>query len=121
MGTNSPAEDESPYERAAKMAVDSHPLPGEDLDTTYPEDAEHWQNVYTELLEFKHALIAEMDSRLPSMSHEAADEVLRSDHLVLKAEAQRFERRLTLWRERAEQLRGAKETERAGAVDQARR
>ena len=112
---------ETPYEHAAKLAVDAHPLPGEDLETRYVEDAEHWEHVYEELLEFKHALISEMDARLPRLSADATAEVERSDHLVLRAEAKRFEHRLGLWRRKLQQLRDSEREADAVPSDQARR
>jgi hypothetical protein len=101
-------EDDNPYEHAALEAVENHPLRGEDVDSNYPEDAEHWIQVYNELLAFKHALLTEAHERVATMQPEGVEEVERTDLLVMQAEADRFRRRLDMWEKRRDELAAAK-------------
>jgi len=75
-------------------------LNGEREDTQYLDDAEHWAKVYAELLDFKRALLAVAHDRVASMNEAAGAEVEATDLKILKAEADRFERRLRFWRDR---------------------
>lgn len=95
-----------PYGEAARRATDDHPLPGEDTTSPYVDDAQHWVNVYTELLEFKERMLVTLFDSLQHMPQEAVDEVRTTDAVVLDAEATRFKRRLRLWQERLEELSG---------------
>jgi hypothetical protein len=92
------------YENAAQLAVLAHPLPGEDLDTTFVDDAHLWLRVYTELLEFKETLMRDTEHALRTIAEAGREEVARTDAVILKAEAQRFRHRLALWKNRCEEL-----------------
>lgn len=94
------------YEHAAKEAVVAHPLPGEDLDTAYLEDAQMWVTVYRELLAFKETLIDDTNRALTTMPQVACEEVRATDAVILAAEAQRFRNRLALWEARCVELSG---------------
>jgi hypothetical protein len=94
----------SHYEEAAKLAMVAHPLPGEDLQTPYLEDAQMWLSVYTELLEFKETLLRDTSHALDSMAPPGREEVGKTDAVILDAEAQRFRQRLSLWKRRCEEL-----------------
>ena len=98
------AERISHYEKAAEQAVIGPPLPGEDLDTPYLEDAQMWHSVYTELLEFKRTLIRDTDEALRRLSTPGREEVSKTDAVILAAEAQRFRQRLSLWERRCAEL-----------------
>lgn len=92
------------YEDAAKQAMIGHPLPGENLDTPYLEDAQMWLSVYTELLEFKETLIRDTDDALRTISAPGREEVSKTDAVILAAEAQRFRQRRSLWERRCDEL-----------------
>ena len=94
----------SHYEEAAKLAMVAHPLPGEDLDTPYLEDAQMWHTVYTELLDFKQKLLADTSQALRTISKPGREEVAKTDAVILDAEAQRFQQRLSLWKQRCAEL-----------------
>jgi hypothetical protein len=98
--------EESQGERAAHKAVDRERLlPGEDLGTRQPADAEQWVAVYAELLEYKRKLLSVTDSALRSMSERAAHrEIAQVDRELIEAEHARFDRRLRFWRRRREEL-----------------
>jgi hypothetical protein len=76
-------------------------LPGEDESSTHPDDALHWMKVYTELLEFKRSLLTVTEVKLVTMEGAARAEVEETDLKVLLAEAERMDRRLHYWEERA--------------------
>jgi len=78
-------------------------LPGEDPLTTYLEDAIHWIHVYEELLGFKRHVIGSADEVLEQASPEVAREG-NADKDLLRAQAQRYEKRLEFWRSRAREL-----------------
>ncbi len=94
----------SHYDEAARLAMVAHPLPGEDLDTPYLEDAQMWLGVYNELLEFKENLLRDTGHALDSLAAPGHDEVARTDAVILVAEAQRFRQRRLLWQRRCEEL-----------------
>jgi hypothetical protein len=95
----------SHYEHAAREAVIAHPLPGEDVETPYLEDAQMWLGVYRELLGFKRTLIDDMDAALATMPEPACQEVASTDAVILHAEADRFRQRLDFWQRRCDELR----------------
>ena len=80
-------------------------LPGEDERTPHMDDAQHWMKVYGELLDFKRRLLIVTDERLVSMGDAARAEVEGTDLKVLKAEADRLERRFDFWTARASAMR----------------
>ena len=98
--------DQSGYQRAAKEAADlDRLLPGEDPRTEQLDDAVHWRQVYQELLDFKRDLLKSTYQRLADLDmNDARAEVRHTDQLVLEAESERFERRLSFWTGRCEEL-----------------
>lgn len=94
----------SHYEEAAKLAMVAHPLPGEDIDTPYLEDAQMWLGVYTELLAFKETLLRDTGDALASISAPGREEIGKTDKVILDAEAMRFRQRLAFWERRCEEL-----------------
>jgi len=80
-------------------------LEGEDPKTKQLDDAEHWRRVYQELLDFKRELLKATYQRMSDMAlDDARSEVRHTDQLVLEAESQRFERRLSFWTKRCKEL-----------------
>ncbi|MBJ7594777.1 MAG: hypothetical protein JF886_07935 [Candidatus Dormibacteraeota bacterium] len=94
----------SHYEEAAKLAMVAHPLPGEDIDTPYLDDAQMWLGVYRELLAFKETLLRDTGHALGTISAPGREEVGKTDKVILDAEARRFRQRLSLWERRCEEL-----------------
>ena len=92
--------------RAAEEAADlDRLLPGEDPKSEQRDDAEHWRQVYQELLEFKRELLKSTYERLAEMNlDDARAEVRNTDQLVLEAENERFDRRLAFWEKRCEEI-----------------
>ena len=73
-------------------------LPGEDPDSTHPDDAEHWIEVYRELLQYKDRLLAVTRATLSQLPEEPARrEVVETDRALITAERERFVRRLGFW------------------------
>jgi hypothetical protein len=94
-------------EQAAEQAVDlDRLLPGEGTASALGpvQDARHWMSVYGELLTFKEELIALGCSRMEAMS-EAARAEAGADQVLMEREAQRFRRRIAVWKSRLEELR----------------
>jgi hypothetical protein len=98
--------DQSGYQRAAEEAADlDRLLLGEDPKTKQLDDAEHWRRVYQELLDFKRDLLKSTYHGMAEMDlDDARTEVRRTDQLVLEAESKRFERRLSFWEKRRQEL-----------------
>ncbi|MFN2464108.1 MAG: hypothetical protein ABR573_09440 [Candidatus Dormibacteria bacterium] len=99
-------------EEAARWAADpSRLMGGEDPQTLRLSDAIHWMEVYEELVTVKDELIATALSRLADLDPEASAEIRGSDMVLLKAERERFIRRLAFWKERHRELEdGAEQT-----------
>jgi hypothetical protein len=93
-------------EKAAEESVDpDRLLPGEVLDSDLSEDATHWMNVYSELLDFKTELLDRVKERLKVMDEQVArEEIERTDAKVLRAELERFRKRLHFWETRHREL-----------------
>jgi hypothetical protein len=79
-------------------------LPGEDADTPYLDDAQHWLKVYAELVAFKVDILSVTEERIRGMDPDSGAEVAATDFKVLRAEEQRLKRRLAFWRARAATL-----------------
>lgn len=102
--------DEQKDEAAEKAVDDDRLLEGENLETTYLEDATHWVTVYSELLAVKRDLVSVSEGRLPDLPKEARQEIATTDLVVLDAEMKRFSERLSFWRERCVELGGSPPT-----------
>jgi len=85
--------------RAAEKTMDvDRLLEGEDPDSPYLEDAQHWASVYGELLSFKEDLLSTARQRLARMSEGSAKkEVTGTDIQILEVERDRLRRRLDYW------------------------
>jgi len=92
---------------AAKKSVDqSRLLPAEDPETSLVEDAEHWMRVYEELVTGKHEILDVLAESATNASAEARTELEQTDSVTLHEELERFERRLSFWRARYQELSG---------------
>ena len=78
-------------------AQSEHLLPGEDPDSHYPEDAEHWVDVYRELSQ----QIAVVNTHMPTQS----DEDPIADEPKLDEELARIRNRLAFWERRVVEMR----------------
>ncbi|MDQ6742111.1 MAG: hypothetical protein M3Z97_04290 [Candidatus Dormibacteraeota bacterium] len=97
-------------ERAGEEAADPQRLlPGEDPASPYPDDAQKWVEVYDELLRFKNRLLDVAEETLSDMHDEPARrEVVETDRIVLRAEVDRFHKRLSYWQHRLAELQGGR-------------
>lgn len=77
-------------------------LEGEDLESPYPGDAEHWVAVYEELCRFKRFLLASIRQESESVDRAAKAELSRDDR-ALSVELERLELHLAFWQERLRQ------------------
>ena len=94
-----------PEEAAAHKAGDEERLMrGENPDTTYLEDAEHWAGVYRELLTFKQDLLDFTKERVARMKPAASDELATTDLVILEAEHHRLRGRFDFWERRRLEL-----------------
>lgn len=89
-------------ERAGEEAANPNRLlSGEDPSSHDPEDAAHWLEVYDELLGFKRKMLKIAEEALEGMPGKPARrEVVDTDRRVLRAECERFEKRIAFWRSR---------------------
>ncbi|MFN2582982.1 MAG: hypothetical protein ABR498_09615 [Candidatus Dormibacteria bacterium] len=88
-------------ERAARAVKQDTLLEGEDPQSPYIDDAEHWIAVYRELIQFKESVLSSTASELAELEHrEARIEAKHVDVAILAAELERFRRRLAFWQER---------------------
>ena len=89
-------------QKAAGEAVDpDRLLEGEDPETRQPEEANHWIEVYTELLTFKERAVATANQNVAQMPEvDARVEARQTDLAVLEAERDRIRRRLDFWKRR---------------------
>lgn len=94
-------------EDAALRAVDQDALlEGEDPASPHVDDAEHWISVYRELIEFKASVLGASAGEIADLDHkESRSEAKQVDVPILRAELERFRRRLAFWQARLEQLR----------------
>jgi hypothetical protein len=96
----------SPPDEAASKTVDADRLlPGEDLGSYFADDAQHWIDVYTELLAYKNGILALTEDAVASMPRlAAAREVGETDLAVIQAERDRFHKRLSFWARRLAEI-----------------
>ncbi len=91
-------------EAVEKLGDNDRLLDGEDPKSTNPEDAEHWVQVYGELLGFKDNLVGEAEASAEELTPGAQPEA-QTDLTVLNAERKHLERRYWFWRRRLADLR----------------
>jgi hypothetical protein len=80
-------------------------LPGEAAAITSGDrlDVEHWVKVYSELFGFKTALMRELTAQRGRVDPDGQPEV-QADEQIFKREADRLERRLLFWQDRASKV-----------------
>jgi hypothetical protein len=101
-----------PVEAARRSLDPERRLPGENLDSTDPEDAAHWVGVYRELKETKQSLAKQLEAGLKGASGAARAELESVDAVLIRVQLDRFQRRLEYWSERERDLRAATISER---------
>jgi hypothetical protein len=80
-----------------ETAEDDRLLPGEDPESSFPDDAEHFVSVYAELLRFQELAVSQAE----------AESSGGGEHLEhLRLERDRLRRRLDFWRRRQRELGG---------------
>ena len=94
-----------PVELAADLTDPDHRLPGERESETSPllEDAQHWLQVYAELLTFKRTLLQTAEVHTERAPAPVVEEV-RGDQLLLRSELDRLQRRHRFWESRLREL-----------------
>jgi hypothetical protein len=94
-----------PLEVASDLVDPEHRLPGEaDSEASLLlEDAQHWQQVYNELLGFKRTLLRTAEVHKEGAAQAVIEEV-SNDQILLTSELERLERRHRFWQERVQQL-----------------
>lgn len=91
---------------AQKAGDEDRLMRGENPETTYLEDAEHWIGVYRELLSFKQDLLAFTKDRVARMKPPASNELATTDLVILEAEHGRLLSRFDFWERRHRELLG---------------
>jgi hypothetical protein len=90
---------------ARELTNPQYRLPGEEDSESSPllEDAEHWLQVYRELLTFKRTLLRTAEIHREGAPEAVATEV-GGDQTLLRAELDRLEQRHDFWERRAREL-----------------
>lgn len=84
----------------------AHLQAGEDVESPYLEDAEHWVAVYRELVEFKRDLLADIDQHVVEADHVQTGQEMGRDRRATELELERIQLHLDYWVQRREELRG---------------
>lgn len=104
MGSSS--EPHGSFQEAIRYAGDlDRRLDGEDPRTTYPEDAEHWEQVYRELSAFKEEVLTTA-AESGSGVEPAGQAEVSNDLTLLRAELARLRGRREFWARRRRELEG---------------
>lgn len=74
--------------------------PGEDPNSTLPEDAAHWSSVYQELIRFKRGLVRGVEEKIEADPDPSVREELMHDLGVLRSELERLLLHHAFWSER---------------------
>jgi hypothetical protein len=82
-----------------------HRLPGEEESEDSPllEDAQHWLQVYAELLTFKRTLMRTAEIHKEGAPAPVVDEV-SNDQVLLQSELERLQRRHRYWQDRVRRM-----------------
>ena len=83
----------------------NRPLEGENLETTYWEDARHWMSVYSDLLRFKVGLLERVQRELPKLKP-VAQQAVMEDVQIIEHQMLGYQARLDLWYARVWELQG---------------
>jgi hypothetical protein len=94
-----------PLEVAGDLMDPDHRLPGEEESEDSPllEDAQHWLQVYAELLTFKRTLMRTAEIHKEGAPAPVVDEV-SNDQVLLQSELERLQRRHRYWQDRVRQI-----------------
>jgi hypothetical protein len=94
-----------PLDVAGELMDPDHRLPGEQESEASPllEDAQHWQQVYAELITFKRTLMRTAEIHKEGAPGPVVDEV-SNDQLILRSELERLQRRHRYWEDRVRHL-----------------
>lgn len=84
----------------------AHLQAGEDVETPYLEDAEHWVGVYRELVEFKRDLLRDIDQHVVDADHPQTGQEMGRDRRATELELERIQLHLDYWVQRQQELRG---------------
>ena len=84
----------------------SHLQAGEDVETPYLDDAEHWVSVYRELVDFKHELLGQIDQHVAGADHLQSEQEMERDRRATELELERIKLHLAFWEQRREELSG---------------
>lgn len=93
--------------RRANQLMDqgSTPLEGEHLETTHWEDAHHWMSIYSDLLEFKRGILAQIRRDMAKLKP-AAQSAAEADLKIIEGQMEGYQKRLGLWYQRVWDLHG---------------
>ena len=91
---------------AQKAGDEDRLMRGENPDTTFLEDVEHWVGVYSELLAFKQDLLDFTKGRIATMQPSASNELATTDLVIMEAEYGRLRSRHDFWENRRRELAG---------------
>lgn len=86
-------------------APGGHLQAGEDVESPYLEDADHWVSVYQELVGFKHDLLREIEEHVAAADHVQAEQEMGRDRRAVVLELERIQLHLDYWAHRRDQLR----------------
>ncbi|MBO0701326.1 MAG: hypothetical protein J2P38_00205 [Candidatus Dormibacteraeota bacterium] len=78
---------------------------GEDVESPYLEDAEHWISVYRELVGFKRDLLRDIDQHVVDADHPQSEQEMARDRSAAELELERIQLHLEYWIQRREELR----------------
>ncbi len=81
------------------MDKGSRPLEGEDLGTTYWEDARHWMSIYADLIEFKRGILDRVRRDLTKLGP-VAQRAAEADLKIIESQMEGYQKRLELWSRR---------------------
>jgi DNA-binding response OmpR family regulator len=87
------------------MDKGSRPLEGEDLGTTYWEDARHWMSIYADLIEFKRGILDRVRRDLTKLAP-VAQRAAEVDLVIIESQMEGYQKRLDLWYRRVWDLNG---------------
>jgi hypothetical protein len=101
-------------EEAARKAIDlERLLPGESPSSSFIDDCRHWLRVYNELLQLKRQVIDATTAVEAKAEPDVRSEIEQTDMVIMRAEAERFERRIAFWEKRLAQLEKSELSRRA--------
>jgi hypothetical protein len=102
---------EEPTAMADASAVNERPgeseqlLPGENRNSRFRDDAEHWIAVYSEFLRFKQDLLATVEAERAELSDEVAAALSTTVLSQLTRQHDRLRRRLSFWQTRLAEIK----------------